>query len=268
MNLLLGGGLFLVSQAASFGLGAYVAAQCSLKLNCGFILSSALGAFASGLASLLMSIPAKNLRGDSFIMMSLAVQIFIYTILLNAVDLTGGPYGLSHIPKPVVAGVVIQSRLALALLYSAIVCLCMVIIYLLTRSGFGRSLTAIREDELAARSLAIPVARRKAEALFTAAVFAGIAGSLFAHQAGYLDPTSFTLDTSILIVSVCAIGGMGSMAGAITGALVLTAIQEALRFVDFPTSVAGALRLLIYGLLIVWIVLKKPRGLAGSFALD
>jgi branched-chain amino acid transport system permease protein len=268
MNLLLGGGLLLVSQAASFGVGAYVAALCNTKLGIGFIVSTALGAFASGAASLLVALPARNLRGDSFVMLSLAVQVLIYTFFLNAVTITGGPYGLSGISKPRIGSQTIQSSLGVAVLYLGIVAACIFLVNLLTKSGFGRALTAIREDELAAKGLGIPVARRKTEALFLCAVFAGLAGSLYAQQASYLDPTSFTLDTSILIVSVCVIGGMGSIGGALAGALVLTLIQEVLRFLEFPSSVTGPLRLLTYGLLVVWIVLKRPSGLMGKYAIQ
>lgn len=268
MNLLLGGGLFLVSQAASFGLGAYTAALCSTKWGCGFVIASALGTFASGIANILVALPARNLRGDSFIMMSLAVQVLIYTALLNAVDVTGGPYGLSGISKPRFGVLLVQSPLGIAAFYLIIVVVCMSVIHLLMRSGFGRALTAIREDELAAKGLGIPVAQRKTEALFLAGAFAGLAGALYAQQASYLDPTSFTLDTSILIVSVCVIGGIGSIGGAMAGALVLTVMQEALRFLEFPSSVTGPLRLLIYGFLVVWIVLKRPQGLTGKYGIE
>ena len=264
MSLVLSGGLLLVSQAVAFGIGAYVAALLTLKSGCNFLLSTAAGAIASSLASLLVSLPAGRLRGDSFVMMSLAVQVVAYAMIYNAVDITGGPFGISGIPKPSFFGIKASARGEIVLLYGTIVFVITFALWVLMRSGFGRSLLAIREDEVSAKSLGIPILRLKMQALAISAAVAGVAGSLHAHQASYLDPTSFTLDSSLLILSACVVGGIASVIGPLVGVATLVLIQESLRLLDFPSSVAGALKLLLYGTILIWIILQKPQGLVGQ----
>jgi branched-chain amino acid transport system permease protein len=267
LNLLICSGLLQVSHAAFFGLGAYTAALCSLRLGLGFVPATILAVVLTGVSSLLISLPTLRLRRDAFIMMALAVQASVYALIYNATGLTGGSIGLSGIPKPSIAGVTFSTDGEIAGLYAVVLCICLAGIRRLMKSPFGYALTALRDDEAAAQSLGVPVRRRKIEVTLVASAFAGVAGSLYAHQANALDPTSFTLETSILIVSICAVGGVGNIAGPMAGVALLLGVQEVLRF-TFQVSVASNIRLLVFGLLVIWVALMRPTGLIGHISSD
>src|SRR3989304_4308718 len=136
---------------------------------------------------------------------------------------------------------------------------------LLKWSPFGRALQAMRDDELAARSIGIPVNWLKLQAFALASAMVGIAGGLYASYVSYIDPTSFSLNESILMLSMVIIGGTGNVRGPLTGAAVLILLPEALRFLQLPDAVAANVRLLAYGLLLVIMMHLRPQGLAGTY---
>jgi branched-chain amino acid transport system permease protein len=139
------------------------------------------------------------------------------------------------------------------------------IMALLKWSPFGRALQAMRDDELAARSIGIPVNWLKLQAFALASAMVGIAGGLYASYVSYIDPTSFSLNESILMLSMVIIGGTGNVRGPLTGAAVLILLPEALRFLQLPDAVAANVRLLAYGLLLILMMHLRPQGLAGTY---
>ncbi|MFZ1221102.1 MAG: branched-chain amino acid ABC transporter permease, partial [Chthoniobacterales bacterium] len=140
------------------------------------------------------------------------------------------------------------------------------VVYLLTSAPFGRVLHAIREDELFAKAHGKNILYFKVTAFATSAALAALAGSLYAHYITYIDPTSFTVVESILIISMVIIGGAGSFWGPLVGALVLVTLPEALRFVGLPSAAAANLRQIIYGTLLVVMMMFRPRGLIGKYS--
>jgi len=269
LNLLIGyGGLLQVAHAAYFGLGAYASALLTIKFGLGFIPSIICAGILSGLASLLVSLPAWRFKGDYFVMISLAVQAVLYSIIFNSVEITNGPYGINGIPRPDVFGSIFATSGAIAALYGAIVLSLGFIIGILKNSPFGRSLQAMRDDELAARSLGIPIHRLKVEAFMIASAMVGVAGGLYSSYISYIDPTSFTLHESILMLSMVIVGGTGNVRGPIIGAAVLIAIPEVLRFFALPDTVAANIRLLAYGLLLIILMHWRPQGLAGRYRFE
>ena len=266
LNLLIGyAGLLQVAHAAFFGVGAYAATLLTVKLGVGFVAAVAGGAVVAGLLSLLVSLPAWRFRGDAFVLMSMAVQVALFTAFYNWVDLTGGPFGLTGIPKPEIAGIELATYGSVCATYGVVVALCIGVLALLKRSPFGRSLRAVRDDELAARSLGIPVRRLKVEAFAVASALVGVAGAMYAAYATYIDPTSFSLGESILMLSMVVVGGTGNIRGPFVGALTLIAIPEILRIADLPEALAANLRLLAYGLLLLVLMRLRPQGLAGRY---
>ncbi len=139
---------------------------------------------------------------------------------------------------------------------------------MLKQSPFGRSLQAMRDDELAARSLGLPVRLLKIESFLIASAMVGVAGGMYAAYVSYIDPTSFTLDESILMLSMVIVGGTGNVRGPIIGAAVLIAIPEILRFLALPDAIAANMRLLIYGLLLILMMHLRPQGLAGKYRFE
>lgn len=266
LNLLIGyGGLLQVAHAAYYGIGAYAAAILWTRFGLGFFPGLLVGAVSAGVLSLLVSLPAWRFKGDYFVMMSIAVQTLIYTLLYNWTDLTNGPFGLSGIPRPVIVGYGFVTTGSISLLYGGLTLGLGVLVALLMWSPFGRALQAMRDDELAARSLGIPVDLLKLQAFALASALVGLAGGLYAAYVSYIDPTSFSLNESILMLSMVIIGGTGNVRGPLVGAAVLILLPEALRFLSLPDAIAANVRLLAYGLLLIIMMHLRPRGLAGKY---
>ena len=135
----------------------------------------------------------------------------------------------------------------------------------LASSPFGRVLRSIREDEPFAASLGKNTLRFKVTAFAVSAALAASAGGLYAHYNTYIDPSSFTVMESILVVSMVIVGGAGSLWGPVIGAVVLVSLPEALRFVGLPVSVAANVRQILYGGLLVIMIMFRPRGLVGTY---
>ena len=266
LNLLIGyGGLLQVAHAAYYGVGAYAAALLWTKLGWGFFPGLAAAAFAAGVMSLLVSLPAWRFKGDYFVMISIAVQTFIYALLYNWTDLTNGPFGISGIPRPGIVGYNFVTMGSVFVFYGVLALGLGLIMALLKWSPFGRALQAMRDDELAARSIGIPVEWLKLQAFALASAMVGIAGAMYASYVSYIDPTSFSLNESILMLSMVIVGGTGNVRGPLTGAAVLILLPELLRFLQLPDAVAANVRLLAYGLLLVLMMHLRPQGLAGTY---
>ena len=266
LNLLIGyGGLFQLAHAAYYGIGAYTTALLMVGLGWGFVPAIICSIIITGCLSLLVSIPAWRFRSDYFVMLSLAVQVTIYSLLYNWTGLTKGPFGITGIPKPTILGYKIDTLPNMFILSTVIAIICGVILYVLLRSPWGKALKAMRDDELAARGLGKNTRLFKLQAFLIACSMVALAGGLYATYVSYIDPTSFTLDESILMLSMVIVGGTGNFRGPIVGALILIAIPEILRFVHIPDAFAANIRLLIYGLLIVTMAHFRPQGLAGKY---
>ncbi len=199
LNLLIGyGGLLQVAHAAYYGIGAYAAALLWTKLGWGFSPGLAVGTLAAGSLSLLVSLPAWRFKGDYFVMISIAAQTLIYSALYNWTELTNGPFGISGIARPVIAGYSFVTTGSITVLYGMLALGLGMIMALLKWSPFGRALQAMRDDELTARSIGIPVNWLKLQAFALASAMVGIAGGLYGSYVSYIDPTSFSLNESIL----------------------------------------------------------------------
>lgn len=266
LNLLVGyAGLLQVAHAAYFGVGAYVAAISMTRFGLSFLPAVLLGGFAAALISLLISLPAWRFSGDAFVLMSLSVQTALFAVFHNWVEMTGGPFGLPNIPRPVVFDSVFATTSSVVILYGLAAAACALLLALLQRSPFGRALQAIRDDELSARSLGISPRLLKVEAFAVASWIVGMAGALYAAYASFIDPTAFSVDESILMLSMVIVGGTGNLRGPLVGALTLVAIPEILRFASLPNAVAASVRLLAYGLLLIFLMRLRPQGLLGTY---
>lgn len=208
------------------------------------LLALLVGGLTSAIAGFLVGLPSMRLRGDYLAIVTLGFGEIIRVAILN-IDAVGGARGFAGIPR--------RTDLAWVLLGALTT---WVVIRNLLRSYHGRAFLAIREDEIAAEALGVPTTRYKVTAFVIAAFFAGVAGALFAHYT-YLHTNSFTFMKSIEVIVMVVLGGMGSLAGSILGATVLTALPEALRF-------ASAERLIIYSLLLIVLMIARPQGILGK----
>lgn len=258
--------LLTLCQAAFYGIGAYIGAFFLMQFNLPFVVIALIVMLATGLTSLLISFASVKLKGDYFILGTLGFQMIVYTILYNWISVTRGPYGIPGIPSIKLLGIWsldgIYAYFFLALIMAVLVCL---LFSFLQRSSFGRVLKVIRSDGQPAKVLRRKSTRLKVWAFFISAAFAGVAGLIYASYVSYIDPTSFTLDESIFIITALFIGGIGSRVwGPIAGAAVVVILPELLRFVGLPEAVAANLRQVIYGLVLIVLMFVRPQGLLGD----
>ena len=211
-------------------------------------------------------------------MVSLAVQTLIFSLLYNWfspnsqpgtwANLTNGPYGLAGISKPAIVDIKFATIESIAVLSAVMALVSAGIIWTLVASPWGRLLKAIRDDELAARGVGKNTRLAKLQAMAVACALAALAGAIYSSYVSYVDPSSASLDESILMLCMVLVGGVGNFRGPLVGALVLLAIPELLRFAHFPDAVAANLRLLAYGALLIALAHFRPQGLAGKYRLE
>jgi len=261
-------GLLSLAQAAFYGIGAYAVTLFMMQAGINFFAAVVLAVILSAVLSVFVSYPAIRLKGDYFILASLAFQIIVFTILYNWIDLTRGPYGIPGIPRPELFGIVFDSLPKFFALSGTISIGILLATKRLYSSPFGLVLKAIREDELSAISIGKNVRKFKVLAFAISGGLAAISGALYASYVTYIDPTSFTLDESIFILSIVMVGGSGNLRGPVTGTLLMILLPEGLRFLGIPDSVAPNLRQIIYALVLILLMRFRPQGLAGEYRFD
>lgn len=266
LNLILGyTGLINLGHAAFFATGAYVSALLSLQAGWSPWIGLIAGGLGAAVIGIIIALPSLRLKSDYLALATLGAGIIIYQVAKNWTSLTRGPMGLPGIPGFTFFGMAIDSTWAYLILVVVFVLLTLLIVRRLVTGAYGRVLKSIREDEVASAVLGKNVTRYKIQVFVAGAFFAGLAGSLYAHYITFIDPSSFTLMESVTITLMVIFGGMASVRGSIAGAVILVVIPEMLRFVGMPSSVAAPLRQMIYGLLLVILMMKRPQGLFGKF---
>lgn len=264
LNLLVGySGIFSLAHAAIYGIGAYASALAALQLGLGFWGGLLVAAVVGALAAALVAIPSLRVAGDYYIVASFGLQVVILTVFINWTSLTNGHAGLPGIPRPSVFGLVIDNPFKYVVLSLALAALTYAICRRLTGSAFGRTLRAVREDEIAAQATGKNVVAVKITITTISSALGALAGSLYAHYITYINPTSFTLDESIFITSLVILGGTERLAGPCVGALILLAVPEALKFLAIPDTVAAPMRQILYGALLILFMFVRPEGILG-----
>jgi len=278
LNIVVGfAGLLDLGYVGFYAVGAYTYALCNQYFGLSFWECVPLAAAASALFGFLLGFPVLRLRGDYLAIVTLGFGEIIRLLLNNMTSLTGGPDGVSGIPKPSVFGLVMArnplteggttfhqvfgltyqgGHMVIFLYFLAL--LMVLFTYFVTsrllRMPMGRAWEALREDEIACRSLGINPTKVKLSAFTLGAAFAGLAGSFFAARQGLVTPESFTFIESALILAIVVLGGMGSQLGVILAAILLTVLPELARsFAEY--------RMLIFGLVMVLMIMWRPQGL-------
>ncbi|MEM3126445.1 MAG: branched-chain amino acid ABC transporter permease [Candidatus Woesearchaeota archaeon] len=261
LNLAMGfTGLMNLSHVAFFGIGAYTSALLTFA-GIPFWAAFISAGLVAALFGFLLSIPTARLKGDYLALATLGFAFITHSILLNWTWLTRGPLGLPGIYKPFINNTEY-------LIFAAIVALISIfIIWRITRSQFGKMLEAVRDDEISASVIGKNIFKAKAIAMAVSAFFAGIAGSLFAHYITFIDPSSFLLSELVLVLTIVIIGGLASNRGVILAAIIIILLPEPLRFLSLPSSLVGPLRQLIYALILLFIILYRPKGFFGKVEL-
>ena len=268
LNLLVGyTGLVSVAHAAFFGIGSYATAILCKNYGMGFFLSLLVGVITSMLLATLVGLVLSKFRGDFYVLGAVGFNIIVYSVMLNWQDLTNGPLGIPGIPRPTIFGLSFQDNFSFLILALVLLAIIYWICKKVVQSSFGRALKAIREDEQALSVFGYKTINYKLAVFVIGAGLAAVAGSLFASYISYIDPSTFTTNESIFILAIIILGGLASLRGSLLGALFLILLPEALRFVGFPNDIAGQMRQVVYGLLLVILMLYRPEGFIGEYKL-
>ena len=259
------GGMISLAHAGFYGVGAYTAALLAVNYQVPFLFVLPVAMLFSGLLALVVSLIALRTVDDYFIICTLGIQVIVFSVMNNWMWLTKGPLGIPGIPGISLFGVEIESKWAFLLLTLAFVALIFFLLQKLTGSSFGRTLRALSEDEIFTQSLGKNVYLSKVIAFTAGAMLAAIPGVLYAHYISYIDPTSFTVDESIFILSIVIIGGMRNLWGSVGAAAFLVLLPEALRFVGMPNAIAANMRQIIYGGILVFVMFRNSGRILFRF---
>ena len=293
LNIVVGlAGLLDLGYVAFYAVGAYSYALLAQHFGFSFWICLPLAGILAAFWGILLGFPVLRLRGDYLAIVTLAFGEIIRVVLLNWYEFTGGPDGLSSIPRPsffgleftryppegthsfhTFFGLEFSSLHRIVFLYYLILILALITNFVtirLRRLPIGRAWEAMREDEIACKSLGIDIVTTKLTAFAIGAMFGGFAGSFFATKQGFISPESFTFLESAIILAIVVLGGMGSQIGVAIAAVALIGGLEWLRDLDFLKQVFGQdfdpkqWRMVFFGALMVLVMVWRPRGFIGS----
>jgi branched-chain amino acid transport system permease protein len=278
LNIVVGlAGLLDLGYVAFYAVGAYSYALLATSFGWSFWICLPLAGILAAFWGVLLGFPVLRLRGDYLAIVTLACGEIIRLVIINWQSLTGGPNGISGIPRPTMFGIPLtpgENGLAhllgipfspthrLVFLFYLILALALITNWAtirLRRLPIGRAWEALREDEVACRALGINTTTTKLTAFATGAMFGGFAGAFFATRQGFISPESFTFQESALVLAIVVLGGMGSQLGVALAALTLIGGFELFRGLD-------QFRMLVFGLSMVLLMIWRPRGLIGHRA--
>ena len=282
LNLVVGfTGLLSVGHIGFFGIGAYAMAiltsdasyeqlrtEAIPTLGWPFFAALPVSIALAGLVAVVVGVAFNRFRDDIYVLASFGFAIISFNVFLNWRGLTRGAFGIHEIARPDIGGWVFDGELeflALVLVFLAVVIL---ISWFIVTSSFGRVLTAIREDEQATEVFGYQVTHYKLAIWVISAMMAGLAGGLFGSWTTFVDPNSFILLESILLVSIVILGGLATIWGSVLGAMTFVLLEEGMRFVPFlPVEFIGQARQVVLGILLVLLMLFRPQGLVGRYKL-
>lgn len=268
LNLVVGyAGLLSITQAAFYGIGAYVTAILLTSFGVNFFLALLLGVLLTALLALFVGGILSRFTGDYYALGSFGFNVIIYSIFLNWQEVTRGPLGIPGITRPSLFGYTFSSNLSFLTLSLIILGLVYLASHFIVKSSFGRVLKAIREDEGAIQVFGYHTSYYKLTIFVIGAMMAAIAGGLFASYITFIDPSTFTLNESIFILAIIILGGLANLRGSLLGAIALILLPEFLRFVGFPSDIAAQMRQVVYGVLLIVLMLYRPQGLIGEYKL-
>lgn len=253
-------GLFCLGYIGFYAIGAYTTALLATHFGMSYWIILPISGIMAAVFGLIIGYPALRLRGDYIAVVTLGFGEVIRLVALNWMGLTNGPIGIMNIPRPVIPIINYDFGYNLNAYYYLIVVMTLLTLFAVIRvanSRVGQAWKAIREDELAAGAMGVNVARFKLLAFTIGAAIAGLAGSFFAVRMAFVSPESFIFLESILLVAIVIIGGSGSFAGVILGAVIFIAVPEFLRDL-------ASWRMLAFGALIPVMVIFRPQGLLGK----
>ena len=258
LNIVIGlAGLLDLGYVAFFAVGAYSYALLNLHYGLVFWIALPLGGLLAAVFGIILGYPVLRLRGDYLAIVTLGFGEIIRLVLENWNEFSFGPSGISNIPKPGLPGMDLSLEGSTIFIFYIIVALVIFTIFVINRlenSRIGRAWIALKDDEIACQAMGINKAKTKLRAFALGATWAGMGGVVFAAKTTFINPASFTIWESVIILCTVVLGGMGSIAGVMSGALLLILLPEYLR--DF-----GQFRMITFGAVLVLMMVFRPGGI-------
>jgi len=265
-------GQISIGHAGFMAVGGYTSAILTAKLGWPFWATLPSAALAAGIAGLIFGLPSLKIKGFYLIMATIAAQFIIIWLILQLYPLTGGADGLAA-SRLEIAGLVLKSKSSYFYLVMTIACLATFAAKNIVRTRAGRAFIAIRDNDLAAEVMGVNLWTYKLLAFFIGCAFAGVAGALLVHYYAFACIDQFTFMNSVWYLGMLIVGGMGSTAGAIFGAVSLKLLDEVVTIVGpilsaaVAPQAAASLGLIMRGLVIIVFLIFEPRGLAHRWEL-
>jgi branched-chain amino acid transport system permease protein len=259
-NLITGNsGQLSMGHAAFFGLGAYAVAIATVQHGWPALPALLLAAAAAGLVGLLIGLPAIRISGDYLFIVTIGVNLVFLDVVTQWISVTGGTAGIPGLPMPSFLGGLVRVRSNVGHFYLAlaVAALCFAVTLAVTRSRFGKMIEAVRDDPVAAAACGVSQTTVRVAVFVIGAAMAGLAGGVLAFFIGFVGPSDFTVQQSLLIFEMAILGGLGSVWGSLAGAAILVGLPEVLRFLQ-------PYRLGLLGLIMVLVMVYRPQGLLGS----
>ena len=265
-------GQISIGHVGFMAVGAYISAILTAKLGWSFWAALPCAALGAGVAGLIFGLPSLKIRGFYLIMATIAAHFIIIWVVLHLRSLTGGADGLT-VPKPKIGSIVLNSKASYFYLVMVIACLATFLAVNIARTRVGRAFVAIRDNDLAAEVMGISLWSYKLQAFFIGCVYAGVAGALLVHYYGFASVDQYPFMDSVWYLGMLIVGGMGSTAGAILGAVSLKLLDEVVTMVGpilsaaVAAQAAASLALITRGLVIILFLIFEPRGLAHRWGM-
>ena len=259
-------GQISIGHVAFMAVGGYTSAVLCAKLGWPFWAALPCAALAAGMVGLLFGLPSLRVKGFYLIMATIAAHFIIIWVIIQLRNVTGGADGMA-VPRPEIGGFVFKSKASYFYLVMIIACLATFLAQNIVRTRAGRAFIAIRDNDLAAEVMGVNLWTYKLLAFFIGCVFAGVAGSLLVHYFAFASPTQFPFMDSVWYLGMLIVGGEGSIAGAIFGAVSLKLLDELVTIVGpilsavVAAQAAASLSLIMRGLVIILFLIFEPRGL-------
>lgn len=268
LNLLVGyTGLLSVTHGAFYGIGAYTTAIFLTKSGFGFFSSLLSGIVIVIVISFLFGVVLSKFKGDYYALVTFGFNAIIFAAFLNWKNLTNGSLGIPGISRPELFGINFANNFNFLILTFTFFILAYLASYFIVNSSFGRVLKAIREDENTIAVFGYKTVYFKHVIFIISAAMAAVAGSLYASNITFIDPSSFQLTESMFILTIIILGGLGNLRGSILGALFLILLPEILRFIGFSSDIDAQMRQVVYGIILILLMLYRPQGLIGEYKL-
>ncbi|MFS0824522.1 branched-chain amino acid ABC transporter permease [Bacillus sp. 1P02SD] len=268
LSLLMGyAGQISLGHAAFFGLGAYITGVLTTSYQVSSWIALIVGVLVTGLLAFIIGIPILKLKEHFLAFATIGVNVIVFILLLGLTDITKGAAGLSGIPKLNLFGLVLQQELSFYYFIWGIVVLIVIFSLNIVHSHVGRVLRGIHDSEVATRSLGINVAKFKLHIFVLSAIFAAVAGSMYAHFMNFITPSTFHILVSIQFLVMVVVGGSQSIWGAIAGAFLMTMLGEWVKdYLPLLFNVSGEVEIIVYGLVLILVVMFMPKGLIPTGA--